>query len=97
MNARVLVRLKDGILDAPGASVRRSLNALGFREVVDLRIGKVIDLALDTDDPQRARQRLEEMCKRLLANPVIERCTIEIATEAATAAPLARLEDAGVE
>jgi phosphoribosylformylglycinamidine synthase PurS subunit len=85
MRARVLVRLKEGILDAPGTSVRRSLHALGFAEVAELRVGKVIDVELDTDDPVRARRRLEEMCDRLLANPVIEQCTIEIASESAAA------------
>ncbi|HVQ77708.1 MAG TPA: phosphoribosylformylglycinamidine synthase subunit PurS [Candidatus Binatia bacterium] len=83
MKARVLVRLKDGILDVPGTSVKRSLHALGFGEVVDVRLGKVIDVDLDLDDPAAARRRLEAMCERLLANPVIERCTIEIAPEGA--------------
>jgi phosphoribosylformylglycinamidine synthase subunit PurS len=96
MRARVLVRLKQGILDAPGTSVRRSLHALGFAEVAELRMGKVIDMDLDIDDPVWARRRLEEMCERLLANPVIEQCTIEIAPERASArSPLARAEDAG--
>jgi phosphoribosylformylglycinamidine synthase PurS subunit len=95
VKARVLVRLKESILDAPGTSVRRSLHALGFAEVVELRMGKVIDVDLDTDDPVRARQRLEQMCERLLANPVIERCTIEIAAEGAGAPCQGR--DRGVE
>jgi phosphoribosylformylglycinamidine synthase PurS subunit len=94
MRARVLVRLKEGILDAPGTSVRRSLHALGFAEVVELRMGKVIDVELDTDDPVRARRRLQEMCDRLLANPVIEQCTIEIASERCPP-PLASAEAAG--
>jgi phosphoribosylformylglycinamidine synthase len=81
MKARVLVRLKDGILDAPATSVKRSLHALGFGEVAELRMGKVIDLDLDVDDPAAARRRVEEMCERLLANPVIERCTIEIGVD----------------
>jgi phosphoribosylformylglycinamidine synthase PurS subunit len=95
MRARVLVRLKDGILDAPGTSVRRSLHALGFAEVVDVRLGKVIDLELEIDDGARARRRLEEMCERLLANPVIERCAIELAPDDAAPAPLARPRVAG--
>jgi phosphoribosylformylglycinamidine synthase subunit PurS len=95
MRARVLVRLKDGILDAPGASVRRSLHALGFAEVVDVRLGKVIDLELEVDDGARARRRVEEMCERLLANPVIEGCAIEIAPDDTASAPLARPRGAG--
>jgi phosphoribosylformylglycinamidine synthase PurS subunit len=79
MRVRVLVRLKPGILDVPGTSVKRSLQGLGFGDVVDLRMGKVIDIDLDTDDAATARQRTQDMCERLLANPVIERYTIEIA------------------
>jgi phosphoribosylformylglycinamidine synthase subunit PurS len=78
MRVRVLVRLKPGILDVPGTSVKRSLQGLGFGDVVDLRMGKVIDIELDTDDAATARQRVQDMCEQLLANPVIERYTIEI-------------------
>lgn len=95
MRARVLVRLKHGILDVPGTSVQRSLHALGFAEVGELRIGKLIEVELAAEDPVAARQRLEAMCERLLANPVIERYTIEI--EADGAPPLARPGTAGVQ
>ncbi|HAM58854.1 MAG: phosphoribosylformylglycinamidine synthase [Candidatus Rokubacteria bacterium GWC2_70_24] len=77
MKARVLVRLKPGILDVQGASVKRALAGLGFTEVRDIRIGKVIDLELDGLDAAAARQRIDEMCARLLANPVIEDFTVE--------------------
>ena len=77
MKARVLVRLKPGILDVQGASVKRALAGLGFTEVRDIRIGKVIDLELDGLDVAAARQRIDEMCARLLANPIIEDFTVE--------------------
>jgi phosphoribosylformylglycinamidine synthase len=77
MKARVLVRLKPGILDVPGASVKKALAGLGFTEVRDIRIGKVIDLELDGLDAAAARQRIGEMCARLLANPIIEDFTVE--------------------
>ena len=77
MKARVLVRLKPGILDVQGASVKRALAGLGFTEVRDIRIGKVIDLEVDGLDAAAARQRIDEMCARLLANPVIEDFTVE--------------------
>ncbi|MEK7371983.1 MAG: phosphoribosylformylglycinamidine synthase subunit PurS [candidate division NC10 bacterium] len=77
MKARVLVRLKPGILDVQGASVKRALAGLGFTEVRDIRIGKVIDLELDGLDAAAARQRIDEMCARLLANPIIEDFTVE--------------------
>jgi phosphoribosylformylglycinamidine synthase subunit PurS len=78
VTARVLVRLKPGILDAQGASVKRALDGLGFPEVRGVRVGKVIDLDLDGLDAATARQRIDEMCARLLVNPVIEDVAVEI-------------------
>lgn len=78
MKARVLVRLKQGILDAQGASVKRALEGLGFPEVQDVRVGKVLDLELAGASADQARTRIEEMCARLLANPVIEDFTVEV-------------------
>jgi phosphoribosylformylglycinamidine synthase subunit PurS len=78
VKARVLIRLKQSILDAQGASVKRALDGLGFREVRDVRVGKVVDLDLDGESGDDARRRIEEMCARLLVNPVIEEFTVEM-------------------
>ncbi|PYO31334.1 MAG: phosphoribosylformylglycinamidine synthase [Candidatus Rokuibacteriota bacterium] len=78
MKARVLIRLKPSILDAQGASVQRALDGLGFQEVRDVRVGKVLDLDLDGESRDEARRRVEEMCARLLVNPVIEEFTVEV-------------------
>jgi len=78
MKARIVVRLRPGILDPQGTTIRRALEGLGFPEVRDMRVGKVLDLTLDETDAGRARQRLEEMCRKLLANPVIEDYTCEV-------------------
>jgi len=78
MRARIVVRLRPGILDPQGTTIQRALEGLGFPEVRDLRVGKVLDLTLDETDAGRARQRLEEMCRKLLANPVIEDYTCEV-------------------
>lgn len=78
MKARVLIRLKPSILDAQGASVKRALDGLGFREVRDVRVGKVLDLDLDGESGEEARRRIEEMCARLLVNAVIEEFTVEM-------------------
>lgn len=78
MKARVLIRLKRGILDAQGASVKRALDGLGFPEVRDVRVGRVIDLDLDGVAPDAARRRIDEMCARLLVNPVIEDVSVEL-------------------
>jgi len=78
LKARVLVRLKPGILDAQGATVKRALAGLGFAEVQDVRIGKVVDVELDGLGAEDARRRVDEMCARLLCNPVIEEFTVEL-------------------
>ena len=76
MKATVLVRPKGNILDPQGQAVERALRQLGF-PVGDARIGRVIDLEVDAASPAEARARIEEMCDRLLANPLIESYEIE--------------------
>jgi len=83
VKVRVLVRLKPGILDVQGAAVKRALAGVGFAEVADLRVGKVIDVELDAATPEVARARVGEMCRQLLANPVLEEYTIEMADDLA--------------
>jgi phosphoribosylformylglycinamidine synthase len=78
MKARVIVRLRPGVLDPQGTTIRRALEGLGFPEVRDLRVGKVLELTIDESDPARARARLDEMCRKLLANPVIEDYSCEL-------------------
>ena len=79
MKVRVLVRLKPGILDVQGAAVKRALTGLGFTDLIDLRVGKVIEVELDAASAAEARQRVGEMCRQLLANPILEDYTIEMA------------------
>jgi phosphoribosylformylglycinamidine synthase subunit PurS len=71
MKATVLVRPKQGILDPQGEAVESSLRQLGF-SVGTARVGRVVDLEVQSDDPQSAREEVERMCKHLLANPLIE-------------------------
>ena len=77
MKVRVLVRLKPGILDVQGAAVQRALAGLGFDDVRGLRIGKLIEVEVDAVDSGQARARVDEMCRRLLANTILEDYTIE--------------------
>lgn len=81
MKARVLVRLKPSILDAQGVTVKRALASLGFGEVQDVRVGKVVDVELDGLGLDDARRRVDEMCARLLCNPVIEDFTVEFVAD----------------
>ncbi len=77
MKVRVLVRLKPGILDVQGVAVKRALGGLGFSDVGDLRVGKMIEVDVDAASVDAARVRVDEMCRKLLANPVLEDYTIE--------------------
>jgi phosphoribosylformylglycinamidine synthase PurS subunit len=77
MRATVLVRPKQGILDPQGQAVESSLRELGFH-VREARVGRVIDVELEADGPAEARAELEQMCERLLANPLIESYDIDI-------------------
>ncbi len=78
MQVRVHVTLKPGVLDPQGKAIENALQALGFAGVGDVRQGKVIELTLDEDDPDQARERVEAMCRQLLANTVIENYAIEL-------------------
>jgi phosphoribosylformylglycinamidine synthase len=73
----VYVSLKPGVLDPAGLAIENSLHALGFDEVRDVRLGKVVELHVD-GNPDRVPQRLDEMCRRLLANGVIEDYRFEV-------------------
>ena len=83
MRVRVLVRLKPGILDVQGAAVQRALVGLGFAEVSDLRVGKVIEVELDAATADAAHARVTAMCRQILANPVLEDYTVEMADDLA--------------
>ncbi|MDH3595905.1 MAG: phosphoribosylformylglycinamidine synthase subunit PurS [Rhodospirillales bacterium] len=78
MQVRVHVTLKPGVLDPQGKAIEHALQALGFAGVGGVRQGKVIELTLDEDDPARARESVEAMCRQLLANTVIENYAIEL-------------------
>jgi phosphoribosylformylglycinamidine synthase len=77
LKATVLVRPKSGILDPQGQAVESALEHLGFT-VSGARVGKVIDLEVDAADAAAARAQVEQMCERLLANPLIESYEIEV-------------------
>jgi phosphoribosylformylglycinamidine synthase PurS subunit len=73
--AKIFVTLKPSVLDPQGVAVSDALKNLGYAEVESLRLGKYMELKLDDTGKSRAQleKRVEEMCKKLLANPVIER------------------------
>jgi phosphoribosylformylglycinamidine synthase len=77
-SARIDVTHLPGVLDPQGATVERALPALGYTNVSGVSIGKTIRLALEAPSEDAARAQVEEMCQRLLANPVIERYTVDL-------------------
>ena len=68
----VAVRLRPGIADPQGATIQRALPALGFDGVEQVRVGKAIRFTVEAADEAAARRQVDELCERLLANPVIE-------------------------
>ena len=85
MEFSVLVetRLRDGVADPEGATIERSLPALGFDGVSQVRVGKAFRFVLDRADEATARAEVDDMCRRFLTNPVIEAYTASITASAA--------------
>lgn len=76
--AKVSIILKPGIADPQGQTIERALPALGYEGVKNVRVGKLIELEVEADDASHAKTSVEEMCERLLANPVIEAYAVEV-------------------
>ena len=72
MKVKVIVTLKDGVLDPQGKAIQQTLNGMSFSEVKEVRQGKYFDIEISNDDEKNAKAKVEEMCKKLLANLVIE-------------------------
>jgi phosphoribosylformylglycinamidine synthase len=79
MKAKIHVTLKTSVLDPQGRAIANALQSLGFDGVEDVRQGKYIEINLNGKDEATARKQLEEMCQQLLANPIMENYTIEVA------------------
>ena len=72
MKIKVIVTLKNGVLDPQGKAIQQTLNGMNFSEVKEVRQGKYFDIEVNTNDEKKAKAEAEEMCKKLLANLVIE-------------------------
>jgi phosphoribosylformylglycinamidine synthase PurS subunit len=81
MIARVVIVPKPVVNDPQGVTVRQGLNSLGFAEVGDVRVGKYLEVRLDGGSADEARRRVDEMCRRLLANQVIEDYRFDVVQE----------------
>ena len=78
MKATIYISLKNGVLDPQGKAIENALGQLGFKGVDNVRQGKMIELDLADVDASEARNRLQEMCEKLLANTVIENFDIRL-------------------
>ena len=78
MKARIKIMLKNGVLDPQGEAIKHALNNIGFESVTGVRQGKVIELDVEGSDKSQVRSQIENMCKKMLANTVIENFEIEL-------------------
>ena len=72
MKIKVIVTLKDGVLDPQGKAIQQTLNGMNFDKVSDVRQGKFFEIEVKENDESKAKSLVDEMCKKLLANLVIE-------------------------
>ena len=72
MKIKIIVTLKNGVLDPQGKAIQQTLNGMGFNDVKDVRQGKYFDIDIVETDEAKAKSKVDEMCKKLLANLVIE-------------------------
>ncbi len=78
MRAKVSVTLKAGLLDPQGKTIKQALEALGFKGIKQVRVGKLIELELNHSSTSSAKRDVERMCQKLLANPVVETYRFEV-------------------
>jgi phosphoribosylformylglycinamidine synthase len=78
IRARVYVTLKKSVFDPQGKTIHDALGSLGYGQVRDVRQGKFFEVSLDSPSPEEAKATVEELARRVLANPVIESCRVEI-------------------
>jgi phosphoribosylformylglycinamidine synthase len=83
-HALVEVRLRPGIADPQGATIERALPALGFDGIEGVRVGKAIRFDVDAPDEAAARAEIDDLCRRLLANPVIEDADVSVSPASIT-------------
>ena len=72
MEAEIYITLKKTVADPQGLTIRHALNSLGYQDVQEVRMGKLITVKLNLKDRTGAEQKVDQMCKKLLANPIIE-------------------------
>ena len=72
MKVKVIITLKNGVLDPQGKVIQQTLNGMNFADVKEVRQGKYFEIEVDNKDEAKSKEKVEDMCKKLLANLVIE-------------------------
>tara|TARA_Y100001936_G_scaffold245138_1_gene286633 strand:- start:669 stop:902 length:234 start_codon:yes stop_codon:yes gene_type:complete len=72
MKIKVIVTLKNGVLDPQGKAIQQTLNGMNFSNITEVRQGKFFEISVNSENENNAKEQVEEMCKKLLANLVIE-------------------------
>ena len=72
MKVKVIITLKNGVLDPQGKAIQQTLNGMNFADVKEVRQGKYFEIEVDNKDESESKEKVEDMCKKLLANLVIE-------------------------
>lgn len=75
---KVIVTLKPGVFDPQGVTIRNALHTLSYREVEEVKTGKYFEIILELENRQQAEKRIQEMCDKLLTNPVIENYVYQV-------------------
>ncbi len=78
MKAKIIVNLKEIVLDPQGETILHSLNEMGYDEIKKVRQGKIFFIEIDEEDKEKAKAKLEEIAHKVLSNPVIENYFVEI-------------------
>ncbi|MDG5766939.1 phosphoribosylformylglycinamidine synthase subunit PurS [Balneolales bacterium ANBcel1] len=78
MQVEIVITLRESILDPKGKASHHALENLGFKDIAGVRIGKFVQLDVDTDDPEKAREIAGQACEKLLANTVMENYEIRL-------------------
>ena len=78
LEVEIYIRLKKTVSDPQGLTVKHALQSLGYQDLEEVRVGKFITVKLNSRDKKEAKQRTDEMCRKLLANPIIEDYSFKI-------------------
>ena len=78
LEVEIYIRLKKTVSDPQGLTVKHALQSLGYQNLEEVRVGKFITVKLNSKDKKEAKQRADEMCRKLLANPIIEDYSFKI-------------------